>query len=187
MRVISGKSKGRRLRTIPGDSTRPTADRVKESIFNLLGPTLQGVQVLDLFAGSGALGIEAISRGAKTVVFIDNNFRAIQVIKENIESCGFQSEATIHHLNAKQALNQLKEEGQLFDLVFLDPPYNNQQYEEIILTILKNNLLTEKARVVVEYDYKLSLPSEIGMLSLIKNNKYGDIKIAIYQAKGKGG
>lgn len=187
MRVISGKAKGRRLFTIPGEATRPTTDRVKEAVFSLLGPNLQDAKVLDLFAGSGALGIEAISRGAAAAVFVDNSSRAVKVIKKNVESCGFQEEATTYRLNAQQALNKMKAEGRVFDLIFLDPPYNISNYDEIIQKIQDNGLLEKDARIVVEHDYKLSLPSEIGMLSLIKDNKYGDIRISIYQAEGKGG
>lgn len=182
MRVISGKAKGRRLRTIAGDATRPTTDRVKESIFSLLGPSLLDLQVLDLFAGSGALGIEALSRGASVAVFVDNSAQAIQVISDNIDKCGFKAQATVYRINAKQAIKLLREKGARFNLVFLDPPYNLAGYEELILALIESDLLAEEARIVVEHDYKLTLPSVIGVLSLIKDNKYGDIKISIFQA-----
>ena len=187
MRIISGSAKGRRLTALAGDATRPTTDRVKESIFNLLMPYVRGARVLDLFAGSGALGIEALSLGAVQAIFVDKSYQAIRVINKNLSVSGLADQALTYRLSWKHAIKQFQAENQLFDLIFLDPPYDFDNYVEIIETIALNGLLADDAVVLVEHDYKLSLPSDIGMLSLIKDNRYGDIGISIYQSGNKGG
>lgn len=187
MRVISGSAKGRRLSTLAGEATRPTTDRVKESIFNLLMSYVSGARVLDLFAGSGALGIEALSRGAEQATFVDKSYQAIRVINRNLASCGFAEKALTYRLSWKHAIKQFQAEELQFNLVFLDPPFDFDNYVEIIESLAGNNLLAEAAVILVEHDYKFSLPSDIGVLSLIKDNRYGDIGISIYQLGNKGG
>ena len=123
MRVIAGSAKGRRLFAPKGTETRPTSDRVKESLFNILGERVIGGAVLDLYAGSGALGIEALSRGAARAVFVDAEKAAIETIRRNVEGAGFSDRATIRRASAKTALRDLTADGERFDLIFLDPPY----------------------------------------------------------------
>ncbi|MCR4400694.1 MAG: 16S rRNA (guanine(966)-N(2))-methyltransferase RsmD, partial [Syntrophomonadaceae bacterium] len=123
MRVIAGKAKGRKLKAPAGLDTRPMTDRIKESLFSILGARVPGSRVLDLFAGSGAVGIEALSRGAAWAVFVDRDARAVGVLKENLGTCGMDPAAEVYRSDVQRALQVLEERGCRFDLVFLDPPY----------------------------------------------------------------
>ena len=122
MRVIAGEHKGRRLKAVPGQKTRPTTDKVKESMFNIIGPYFDGGLALDLFAGTGGLGIESLSRGIDKAVFIDQDYKAVSVIRENIRDLRLDAQAEIFKNDAKRALDQLAERGLQFDLVFLALP-----------------------------------------------------------------
>ncbi|EIJ79461.1 methyltransferase [Bacillus methanolicus MGA3] len=127
MRVISGACKGRILKAVPGSSTRPTTDKVKEAIFNMIGPYFDGGLGLDLFAGSGGLGIEALSRGLSKVIFVDKDKKAIQIIHENIKTCGLMEQSEVYLNSAERALKAIIKRGLVFDFIFLDPPYKKQQ------------------------------------------------------------
>src|SRR5690348_8883448 len=142
MRVIAGEYKGRRLKAVPGQNTRPTTDKVKESMFNIIGPYFEGGMALDLFAGTGGLGIEALSRGIVKAVFIEKDYKAISVIRENIQMLGLEPRVEISKNDAKRALDTLAERGVRFDLVFLDPPYKLiGLYQELILKMQQIGLL----------------------------------------------
>ncbi len=152
MRVISGKARGKKLVSLEGINTRPTLDRVKEALFNIIQFDIPGKKVLDLFAGSGALGIEAISRGAETATFCDNSIDAIQVIKTNIENTKCTDKSVVLQKDYLLALNYLAKSKQKFDLIFLDPPYRTDFSDKAIEKILELDLLSKEGIIILETD-----------------------------------
>jgi len=174
MRVIAGDHKGRRLRTPAGRDTRPTADRVREALFSILGP-LDGERVLDLYAGSGALGIEALSRGAATAVFVDSDARAVSAIRHNLDA--IKADAPVHKRDALAYLRDASERP--FDLVFLDPPYSSALELAGPLSERLPAVLSKDARIVSESDKRNPLTLT---LPLIDERTYGDTRIAIHSA-----
>lgn len=144
MRVISGKSRGKKLVSLEGDNTRPTLDRVKEALFNKIQFDIQDAIVLDLFAGSGALGIEALSRGAKQVVFCDKVPETIKVIKQNVANTNNLDKSIIINKDCNEVLDKLSNQNKKFDIVFLDPPYKTNLAIESLQKIIMGNLLTQK-------------------------------------------
>lgn len=181
MRVISGEYGGRRLKALEGDNTRPTTDKVKESIFNMIGPYFDGGTALDLYAGSGGLAIEAVSRGMDLAICIEKNFAAIKIIKENIEVTKEPEKFIIKKMDANKALNLLKEEGRKLDLVLLDPPYAKQDIEKQLQQMLDDDLLDEHAVIVCETDKSVQLPETIGTLVKSRETIYGITQITIYK------
>jgi 16S rRNA (guanine966-N2)-methyltransferase len=173
LRVVAGRYKGRRLRAPAGRATRPTADRVREALFSILGP-VEGLGVLDLFAGSGALGIEALSRGAAAATFVDSDPRAVAAVRANLDAIGV--DAPVHR---RDALAFLARGDQTYDLVFLDPPYSSPARLAERLTELLPRALSDAARIVSESDKRNPLP--LG-LPLEDERTYGDTRIAIHRA-----
>lgn len=181
MRVIAGDFKGRRLKAVPGQNTRPTTDKVKESIFNMIGPYFDGGQCLDLYAGSGALGIEAVSRGIDQAVLVDKQYKAIKTIHENVDLTRAPDRFRVEKKSASQALSLIEKEGKAFDLVFLDPPYANQQIEKDIQWMEEHQVLNAGAVVVCETAEETVLPSQIEGVVKIKENQYGTIRVTVYE------
>lgn len=182
MRVIAGELKGRSLQSVPGKGTRPTTDKVKESIFNIIGPFFEGGICLDLFAGSGALGIEALSRGMDYAIFIDKNFQAIKTINKNIEALGLEEKSEIYRTDALRALRVLQKRDMRMDYIFIDPPYNQQNIEVLLIQIVEKQLLNPQGIIVCEHSSDLQLPNSIGNIQVVKNGVYGITGITIYQA-----
>lgn len=190
LRVISGQLGGRRLRTLPGRTTRPTSDRVKEALFNILGPSLEGARVLDLFAGSGSLGIEALSRGAREAVFVERDSRARVLVRTNLDATGLGLRARLLGVEALAALDQLAAEGASFDLVFLDPPYGMGLLEPALKVLAGGRLLDAGARLVAEHAWR-EAAAVAGLaggtpLRLVTQRRYGDTGLSIFTA-GAGG
>lgn len=181
MRVVAGEYRGRRLKALDGENTRPTTDKVKESIFNMIGPYFDDERVLDLYSGSGGLAIEAISRGASHACCIEKNFSAIKVIKENIAVTKEPEKFTVKKMDADKALDVLLEEGKTFDIVLLDPPYAQQKIEKQLVMMEENHMLTNQSVVVCETDKSVALPEEIGSLYKAKEAIYGITQITIYR------
>jgi len=152
MRVISGVARGKKLISLKGLETRPTLDRVKESLFNILQFYIKDSKVLDLFSGSGAIGIEAISRGAKSVTFCDNSIYAIKIIKTNIENTRSKENSVVLHKDYISALNILSEEKKKFDIIYLDPPYKTDFAKNAIEKIIELNLLSKDGIIILETD-----------------------------------
>lgn len=152
MRIISGTMRGTKLYTLEGINTRPTLDRVKEALFSKIHMDLQDANVLDLFSGSGALGLEALSRGAQKAVLCDSSRDAIKIIKQNIEKTRTNEKTFLLNCDYKKALEKFKEEKIKFDIVFLDPPYKTDFAEQAVKIILQNNLLNEEATIILETD-----------------------------------
>lgn len=181
MRVIAGEAKGRQLKSITGDNTRPTTDKVKEALFSILTPYLNGGIVLDLFAGTGGLGIEALSRGMSQAIFIDHNKNSIEVLNQNVNHCHFADRTEIYRNDAKRALKALKKRELSFDLIFIDPPYKQESYIELIDYLAEHNMVNDKGLIVAEHDAKLELPNSISTFVKIKHTIYGTIGLSIYQ------
>ena len=150
LRIIGGKQRGRKLLTVKGMDTRPTADRMRESLFNILSARIAGSHVLDLFAGTGALGMEALSRGAESAVFIDHARAALAVIESNINLCGWGEQARIIKWNIVANLKCLEGRRPPFDIVFMDPPYSKGYVQKALANLRSSNSLAHGALVVVE-------------------------------------
>ena len=181
MRVITGSAKGIRLKTLDGLDVRPTTDRVKEGMFSAIQFEIPGTRVLDLFAGSGQLGIEALSRGAKQVVFVDQSAKSLQVVKENLKLTRFLDHAEIYHQSAEQYLKSCPDHA--FDLIFLDAPYRMQILEKIIPAL--SRILRTNGKIIAEHETECKLPEKILDLHLQKEYFYGKIVVSVF-AKNSG-
>ena len=177
MKVISGLLKGRNIEGFDIEGTRPTMDRVKESIFSTIQFDIRDSIVLDLFAGSGNLGIEAISNGASKCYFVDNNKEAIKTINKNINTFNIQEYSVVVKDDYLGALNTLK--GNKFDIVFLDPPYKDNYIDKAINYLLNNNMLNDDALIICEYDRDIN--HEYDLLDEVKTKKYGDKFVTIFK------
>ena len=180
MKVISGTLKGRNIIGYNIDGTRPTMDRVKESLFATIQDYIKDSITLDLFAGSGNLGIEAISNGSKQCYFIDNSKEAINTIKKNIEVLNIKSKSTIILSDWKKALNDFSNQGIKFDLIFVDPPYDYNVYEKILDKVSTLNLLNNQGLIILEHS-NLKLKDQYNNLILYKEKKYGNKSVNIYK------
>ena len=173
LRIISGSLRGKKLHTVRGMKVRPTADRLRESIFNILASRVPQAVVLDLFAGTGAFGIEAISRGAKYAVFVDSSREALSVIARNIEACAFSNRAKIIKWDIEKNLNCIKSFNPAFNLIFIDPPYNQNIINPSLLNLFKSGSLASGAWVVLEHAAAEPLQLEPGTFELEDQRKYG--------------
>jgi 16S rRNA (guanine966-N2)-methyltransferase len=180
VRVIAGTAKGRLLKAVPGNGTRPTTDKVKEAIFNMIGPYFDGGLGLDLFAGTGGLGIEALSRGMERVIFIDMEKTSIQVVEDNLQTLGFKEQSEVYRNEAQRAIQVFAKRGLKFDLIFLDPPYRMKQVDEILLQMQQMEILQDEAVVLVEHEAGHAYADEIGRFHVRKRTAYGETAITIY-------
>ncbi len=181
MRIVSGEFGGRRLRAVPGVKTRPTTDKVKESMFNMIGPYFDGGQSLDLFAGSGGLSIEAVSRGIEKAYLVDKARPAIQTIEQNIAVTKAANRFEVIRQDARRALKILAEQQVKVDLVFLDPPYKLQKISKNLAEMVSLDLLNTGAVIVCETDQFANLPEEMPSFRLWKRQDYGITEVTIYQ------
>ena len=185
MRVVSGSAGGLKLKTRDSDETKPTLDRVKEAMFSMLDSYIPGASVLDLFAGSGALGIEALSRGAASAVFCDKDKDCISVIKGNLDFTKLSDKAKVIKGDFADVLKRLSEEGKKFSLILLDPPYEKGLERETMKLIEKYGLFTEDAVVLTEHAFEDKMPEEAGIFTVIKEKKYGTVGVSIYSVRRK--
>lgn len=176
MRVITGIARGRRLETLPGDATRPTGEKVKESLFSAIQFDIEGRRVLDLFAGSGQLGIEALSRGASGCVFVDKNTEAVKIIRQNLLHTGLAEKSQVL---GTDALSYLTRPGDRFDLVFLDPPYASDLLEQALIKV--EPLVNDGGIIVCETNETTKLPMRLGRFYLAKAYRYGHTFIRMYR------
>lgn len=184
MRVVAGEYGGRRLRAVPGMKTRPTTDKVKEAMFNILGPYFDGGRSLDLFAGSGGLSIEGVSRGIDHAVLIDRQGAAIKTIDQNIEVTKEPAKFTVIKRDAEIALKQLQAQNQSFDLVYFDPPYREQKIVKEVQKLIQGQLLNAGCRIMCETNQEADLPTEIGACTRVVEKSYGITKITVYRYQG---
>ena len=150
MRVIAGIARRRNLVCPSGDGTRPTTDRIKETLFNILQSDLYDIRFLDLFSGSGGIGIEALSRGAKEAVFVENGKEAVSCIKQNLKATGFLDQSQVMAMDVMQALRRLETLNRPFDIIFMDPPYGLGLEYEVLAHLKDSSILTEDTRIIVE-------------------------------------
>ena len=176
MRIIAGMARGRKLREPSGVAIRPTTDMVKESIFNIVQFDVEGRAVLDLFAGTGQLGIEALSRGAVRVTFVDESLEALKLVKKNIELAGFSDNTDIVRSDALEFLNR----GTRYDLIFLDPPYNSGLLEKALKAINQFDILKDNGIIVCESKVGKVMPELSAPYEKRKEYRYGTVKITLY-------
>ena len=180
MRVITGTARGRRLKTPDNDAIRPTTDNVKESLFNILQFDIEGRQVLDLFAGTGQLGIECLSRGAAGVTFVDRDRDAVRLIRENLKSCSLTApvlqEDALHFLDR----------GKRFDLIFVDPPYDSDLYEPVLEKINSVDILSDGGIIICEARRERDLPEMPAPYHKSREYRYGKVKLCLYKKEPQG-
>jgi len=173
MRIIGGELKGKKLTPFRGDLTRPTADRVRESIFNICASKISNANVLDLFAGTGALGLEALSRGAASAVFIDFAPNAVKTISKNIESCRMADRAKVIKWDILKNLNCFYGKHSIYDLIFMDPPYNENAIGPVLKNLMNLDVLQNDATIIIEHAVSKSIPENIDGYNLTDQRKYG--------------
>ena len=180
MRVITGSARGRRLKELEGLETRPTTGKVKEALFSVIQFDIEGRRVLDLFAGTGQLGIEALLRGAECAVFVERRRDALQVIRENLEACGMTDKARVVNGDAMSYLKS----GEKFDLIFLDPPYASGLLEQALEEIVRFDICRRHGIIVAESAADKTLPPLAGPYALYREYRYGKIKLTVYHRDG---
>jgi 16S rRNA (guanine966-N2)-methyltransferase len=186
MRIIAGTYRSRILKRLKGPALRPTSDRLRETLFNVLGPDVAGSRFLDLFAGTGAIGIEALSRGAVEVAFVENHAPAAGLIRQNLESLDIRSGATVLSMDALQGLQMLtsgrRGKNPQFDYIFLDPPYAAaNDYVRVLESLGSQNLLAPGGVVIAEHRRSFGLPDEAGALHCYRVLKQGDAALSFYR------
>ena len=177
MRVIAGKARGTRLAAPKGSSIRPTLDRVRESLFNILSGHLEGARFLDLFAGTGANGIEALSRGAQSACFVASNAQALNTVRRNLEISHLASDAVCLRLHLPSGLPRL--DGS-YDLIFADPPYNFSNYTSLLEGFCEHNLASPGAQIIIEHQKGATLPTQCGPLERHRESRYGGTQLSFY-------
>jgi 16S rRNA (guanine(966)-N(2))-methyltransferase RsmD len=182
MRIIAGALKGRRLITPKGDTTRPTADQVRIALMDTLMPRLPGARVLDLFAGAGGVGLEAISRGAAEVVFVERDARAVAALRENVEALDLGGAARVKRGDVLRELEALYRAGERFDLVFLDPPYDAGLVETTLETLGGGGLLLSEGWVIAQHFTKRAPAERIGALFAFRTRRFGETTLTFYRA-----
>jgi 16S rRNA (guanine966-N2)-methyltransferase len=181
MRIISGNFRGRKLASFQGTTIRPTSDHIREAIFSILSGTVPMTMVLDLFAGTGALGLEALSRGAAKSVFIDSHKKARALIAKNLMRCGIDPKNIILRCNILKNLNCLTSIKFRFNLVFMDPPYNLNMVKPALLNLLQSSSLAPGACVVVEHALTETIPDPIFAFKCIDRRKYGKTLVSFFE------
>ena len=181
MRVIAGKYKSRALRSLKGTKLRPTSDRLRETLFNILGPMIEGATFVDLYAGTGAVGIEALSRGARHAVFVEQHAPAVALIRRNLQSLGIGGEAEVLATDVQRAIERLEDRRCHAQIIFLDPPYAaDREYEGALEALGESSIVAPEARIVVEHLRKRELPERVGDLELARVVEQGDAALSFY-------
>ncbi|UCD84144.1 MAG: 16S rRNA (guanine(966)-N(2))-methyltransferase RsmD [Deltaproteobacteria bacterium] len=182
MRVIGGSCKKKSLKTLRGMELRPTPDRIREAIFSIIVDELPDSNVLDLYAGSGTLGIEALSRGAKDAVFIENHLEAIRVLKKNLESCQLVNRGMVIRRRVETAIRLLGGKRKIFDLIFLDPPYEKDLVGKTLKALSSSSILKPGSLVVVQHSRRETIPEALGRLVFTDQRRYGETLISFFRA-----
>jgi 16S rRNA (guanine(966)-N(2))-methyltransferase RsmD len=180
VRVIAGTAKGKRLKS-PQGKIRPLSDQARESLFNILQPIVEGSYFLDLFAGTGSVGIEALSRGATLSIFVELDKKTVQVIRENLENCGFPDRSEVYALDVIRGLKILKRKGAKFGIIFIGAPYGSPNLEKALQELSDGSLLNEAGVVVAEHRFKHKIPLEFGALKQVREARYGDTLLSFYK------
>lgn len=174
MRIIAGEHKGRQLKPVPGMKTRPTSDKIKEAVFHRMGPFFEEGQCLDLFAGSGALGLEALSRGMEKTVFVDSSIQAVKTIRHHVEMLKIEDKCEIYRNDAFKALDVLSKKEAQFSLILLDPPYDDMLYQSLIDRILEAELLRQDGLLYMEHRPNAAFTVEANNMEVIFNREYNN-------------
>ncbi len=180
MRIIGGDLKGRKLRPIRGMTIRPTSDRLRESIFNILGDRVVDAVVLDLFAGTGALGIEALSRGARCAVFVDRFRTALSAVTDNLRHCGMEASARVIRWDIARGLSCIRDHQPPFALVFMDPPYRQKLVQPALAHLVESRSLSPEGQIVVEHSVGEAPPESPAALVLSDQRRYGKSLVSFY-------
>ncbi len=180
MRIVGGSARGRPLKGPKGPGLRPTADRVRETLFNILGQRTDGLEVLDLFAGTGALGLEAVSRGAVRAVLVDKGREAVALCRENAQGLGFTAQVEILGVPVERAVSDLGRAGRVFDLIFADPPYAARVVQTLLEGVTTNGLLREGGTLVVEHDKREDAPEALLGLRRTDQRRFGDTLVSFF-------
>ena len=181
MRILGGKAKGRRILTLKGKRARPTLQIVRKSIFDILGDRVKDASVLDLFAGSGSLGLEALSRGSREVTFVDTNRDVLQKVKENVDLLRLDGRVSLRKRDAFRMLRALDRDGKNYDVVFVDPPYHSGLPVRVLEALETSNVLAPDGVLVLEHPIQTDLPEVMSRLSLWKAREFGGTRISFYQ------
>ena len=183
MRIISGKARGTKLYTLEGENTRPTLDRVKESIFNIIQNEIEGAKILDLFSGSGAIGLEFLSRGAEKAVLCDKSKEAINIIRKNVEKTHFENCSQIYNTDFETCLEKIKNEQ--YDIIYLDPPYATEYIRKALEKIIKLKIAKEESLIIIETDDEPRILKEIENIDveIVDKRKYGRATIIFLSLK----
>ena len=182
MRVIAGKYRSRTLRSLKGQALRPTSDRLRETLFNILGAAMQGAAFIDLYAGTGAVGIEALSRGARSAIFIEHHAPTAALIRRNLDSLGIGKEAEILSVDVLRGIERLETRHAHAQFIFLDPPYAaSEEYESALAYLGESSLVAPGGRVIAEHLKTRSLPERIGELELARVVSQGDAALSFYR------
>ena len=185
VRIIAGTARGRKIETLEGMETRPTLDRVKEAVFGSLQFRIPYARALDLFAGSGNLGLEALSRGAKHVVLNDRNPACVEIIRRNIQTLGFSDAARTMNLDYAAAIERLSSEGEAFDLAFLDPPYREGLSEDAVKRLFESRLILPGGTVVLEHAAELAPKDEPGVYRIVRTKRFGKCGYSLIEEDGE--
>jgi 16S rRNA (guanine966-N2)-methyltransferase len=180
LRVIAGEYRGRRLDRIEGMDIRPTSDKVKGSLFNILGDSVIDSAFLDLFGGTGGIGIEALSRGAEHVVFIDTDIKSIKVLKGNLEHLNIIDNVEVLNTDYSTGISKLYNNNKKFDIIFIDPPYSVGLAQNALVEIDKHPILAQSVLIIVEHDSKDEMPSSQGKLYMYRSKQYGNTTLSFY-------
>ena len=181
MRIIAGTHKGRKLFSLPGKETRPTSGKVREAIFSICTGRVADANVLDLFAGTGAFGLEAISRGATTAVFVDSDRQGIEVIRKNIAACGTGDKTHVCCTDIQAGLNPVAATGISFDIVFMDPPYKSRAVRPTLENLARTPVMKKGAIIIVEHGPYEEIPTDITGMDVIDRRKYGKTLVTFFR------
>jgi len=182
MRVIAGKYRSRIIKMPKGVNVRPTKDRIREALFGIIGEFVCGATVLDAFAGSGAFGIEALSRGAKRVVFLDKDKRCIETIKENLKNLDIKTEAvSIIRMDVFKAFYVLEQKKEKFDIVLFDPPYHKEMAKKSLIKLECHDIVSNYCIIIIEHHKNDALPKELNTITSYRTVRYGDICLTFYK------
>jgi 16S rRNA (guanine966-N2)-methyltransferase len=185
MRIISGIYRGRQLRSLKRADLRPTSDQMRETLFDVLGPAIVGARFLDVYAGSGAVGLEALSRGASEVVLVESHRAAVELIERNLEALGAGSGVRVLGCKAATGLERLAAEGATFNYVFLDPPYAEiREYHHTLRQLGRSSLLEPRSVVVAEHSRHVQLEERYGPLARFRSLRHGDSQLSLYRLGG---
>jgi 16S rRNA (guanine966-N2)-methyltransferase len=181
MRIIAGSHKGRRLLSPTTNAVRPTSGRVKEALFSILGDRVIGAAVLDLFAGSGAIGIEALSRGAACVTFVESHPTSLRLLQANLTQCGLSENTEIHPGETRAFLQYAARHGLAFDVIFADPPYRDDSTNTLLPLLGQSAMIQSHTVVILEHPTKHQIPPQVGPLNRVRQYRYGDTSLSLFR------